>query len=84
MKWLPENRRNAESLLQCLSEIGCEESQCARIRTLIDKGDLKTARFFLRKYRKTLMDDLHSCQDRVDCLDFLVYQLDKALKDTVE
>ena len=31
----------------------------------------------LRKHRCGLMDSLHESQERVDCLDFLVWQMEK-------
>ncbi len=31
----------------------------------------------LRKHRCSLMDSLHESQERVDCLDFLVWRMEK-------
>lgn len=29
----------------------------------------------LRKHRQELLDDLHGCQKKIDCLDYLLYRL---------
>ena len=29
----------------------------------------------LCKHRRELLDELHGCQDKIDCLDYLLYQL---------
>jgi hypothetical protein len=50
------------------------------IETVMDRlsvGDKETARMCLRRHRKTLMDNMHESQKKVDDLDFLIYQIDK-------
>ncbi len=46
---------------------------------LYGNGRVQDAVKTLRKHRCTLMDRLHESQERVDCLDFLVWRMEKAL-----
>ncbi len=46
---------------------------------LYDSGRIHDAVKTLRKHRCTLMDSLHKSQERVDCLDFLVRRMEKAI-----
>ena len=67
-------------LIQNLHDAGLNDEQildfleCTR-----EKGTEEQIRF-LRIYRRTLMDDLHETQRRVDGLDYLVYKLEKEQK----
>ncbi|WP_168356805.1 hypothetical protein [Petralouisia muris] len=40
-------------------------------------GQIQDAIKMLRKHRLSLMDSLHESQERVDCLDFLVWRMEK-------
>ena len=44
---------------------------------LYGNGRVQDAVKTLRKHRCTLMDRLHESQERVDCLDFLVWRMEK-------
>ena len=46
---------------------------------LYDNGRVRDAVKTLRKHRCILMDRLHESQERVDCLDFLVRRMEKAI-----
>ncbi len=46
---------------------------------LYGNGRVQDAVKTLRKHRCTLMDRLHESQERVDCLDFLVWRMEKAV-----
>ena len=47
---------------------------------LYDNGQIQDAVKTLRKHRCTLMEKLHESQEKVDCLDFLVRRMEKAIK----
>lgn len=66
---------SVESLLESLQDVGCTPQQIESIATAIAVGDKETARRLLRRHRRTLMDELHISQQKVDRLDFLIYSL---------
>ncbi|MDE7243532.1 MAG: hypothetical protein K2O18_06090 [Oscillospiraceae bacterium] len=60
-----------------LKDAGCSADMTAQFLQLMEKGTLQDQMRLLRKHRITLMDDMHAAQKRVDCLDYLIYQLSK-------
>ena len=69
---------NAESARQCLTDIGCSSERISRLAELVEEGRLTEAKQRLRCLRCELMDELHACQRRVDQLDWLIRETDKA------
>jgi hypothetical protein len=67
-------KQNMEERLQ---ELDCDENMIETVMNRLIAGDKETARMFLRRHRKTLMDNMHESQKKVDDLDFLIYQIDK-------
>jgi hypothetical protein len=67
-------KQNMEERLQ---ELDCDENMIEMVMNRLIAGDKETARRFLRRHRKTLMDNMHESQKKVDDLDFLIYQIDK-------
>ncbi len=69
---------NAESARQCLTDIGCSSERISRLAELVEAGRLTEAKQRLRCLRCELMDELHACQRRVDQLDWLIRETDRA------
>lgn len=68
-------------IVQNLKDAGFEADEILDICRLHDAGNLKDAVRTLRRRRCDLMEELHESQNRVDCLDYLVYQLEKELRE---
>lgn len=66
-----------QEIIKSLEGLGISSSDIRIIVSSIENDDNETARFFLRRHRMLLMDNLHESQKKVDDLDFMVYQLDK-------
>ena len=69
-----------EAVLKNLADAGCGEEWVARYRALSGTAlsDTELSRRqerLLRVYRKALLDGIHEQQHRLDCLDYLLYQL---------
>lgn len=67
-------------LLENLQDAGCDSKLIDDCITLADK--LKTTEVIqlLRIYRTSLLNKVHKSQDELDCLDFLIYKLQKQKK----
>ncbi len=63
-----------DKIIQNLKDAGCEESI---INTFMNSHDNKARLHLLEQHRKQLLDNVHKYQKRIDCLDFLVYQMEK-------
>lgn len=69
------NSRNA--VIQNLKDAGCSEEM---IRTFLDclkKGMVREQLDLLAVQRKTLLDRIHREQKKIDCLDYLIYQIER-------
>ena len=66
-----------EDFISCLNDAGCDKELISEVCRLYECGDNGMVIRKLRRHRSTLMDELHSSQKKVDCLDFLLRKLAK-------
>ena len=69
---------NAENARQCLTDIGCSPDRINHLAELVEAGKLSEAKQRLRCLRCDLMEELHLCQRRVDQLDWLIRETERA------
>lgn len=63
-----------EAVIQNLKDAGCGPQA---IRRFENCASLQERLQFLARQRGRLLESLHTQQRRIDCLDYLVYQLEK-------
>ena len=69
---------NAELARQCLTELGCSPAKAGQVAVLVEADRLAEAWQQLRCLRCGLMEELHACQRRVDQLDWLIRETERA------
>ncbi len=69
---------DAEKVRQCLIDIGCSPDKAARLAELVEANRLTEEKRQLRSLRCDLMEELHICQRRVDQLDWLIRETERA------
>ena len=69
---------NTETARQCLTDLGYNPEKAARLAELVEANRLAEAKQQLRCLRCDLMEELHACQRRVDQLDWLIRETEKA------
>lgn len=62
---------NSKKLIQNLKDANC----CAEFIEKFLQSDNKVKLKLLAQQRKYLLDELHTSQRRIDCLDYLMYKL---------
>lgn len=67
----------ADAIAQCLKDAGCGDSVIEHFLADFESGRLKESICILQKHRETLLNDLHKGQKRIDCLDYLIFMLQK-------
>ena len=77
MNGLTEDQR----LLRNLKDAGCSPATVDAVCALCAAGCTAEAVAALRRHRCRLMDALHQSQEKVDRLDYLLRQLERAPKD---
>lgn len=66
-----------EAVIQNLKDAGCSEGLIDQFQECCRQGKEKEGIRLLRKHRDTLLDAMHREQKRIDCLDYLLYQMKK-------
>ena len=65
------------SIRQNLKDAGCSESQIEEFMEYAGKHEMDSGLKLLRQQRNVLLDGLHEKQRMIECLDYLVYQIEK-------
>lgn len=58
-----------------LRELGCSTELTVAVMQLLRSGDTQNAALLLRRHKHLLLAELHRTEQKVDLLDFLLYQL---------
>ncbi|MBD5544539.1 MAG: hypothetical protein HDR01_09930 [Lachnospiraceae bacterium] len=72
---------NANEWIRHLHELGCNDEMTMQIVNLVQANDIDRVTELLRQHKRVLLDELHDSENKVDLLDFLLYQLKKAKKE---
>lgn len=64
-------------LYQNLLDAGCSQELIEKCMTLARKRQPADILPLLSHHRKELLNNVHESQKRIDCLDFLVYNINK-------
>ena len=62
-------------LIRNLKDAGCQEEEIQRFLQLGQEGKRREQLRLLSMHRAALLDQLHVSQRQIDCLDYLVYQM---------
>ena len=73
----PAAPMTAQALLDNLEDAGCDSQFTKRFLALEHDGQHREQLKLLSDHRRQLLDCLHREERRIDCLDYLVYQLEK-------
>lgn len=66
-----------ERILRNLKDAGCDSDTIQKFFYLKEKGRQKEQLRLLARHRANLLDKLHVSQSMIDCLDYLVFQMEK-------
>ncbi len=66
-----------EAVIQNLKDAGCNEDTIDRFMECMKNGASKEQLRILSQHRRELLDKIHIEQKRIDCLDYLVYQIER-------
>ena len=66
-----------QEIIQILKDAGCEDEFISLIISLIDINQGEDVFELLREWRNHLMDEIHSSQHKLDCLDYLIRKMKK-------
>lgn len=70
--------KEQERTIQNMKDAGCSEDTINRFLVCYREGDVRGELKVLSNHRQYLLDKIHKGQKEIDCLDYLVYQIEKA------
>lgn len=71
------NANDENAIVQNLIDAGCEQEFIAEFMDDFRKDNISKDLKLLATHRRSLLDNLHKEQKRIDCLDYLVYKMEK-------
>lgn len=74
-KWVTAGNPYAYTVLQNLKDAGCTDEMVEKFMALQDSEDEEQQIRLLSGHRKHLLEKLHREEKRIDCLDYLLYQM---------
>ena len=67
----------AYTVVQNLKDAGCTDEMVEKFMVLQDSEEEEQQLRLLSGHRKQLLEKLHRDERRIDCLDYLIYQMEK-------
>lgn len=65
-----------EKVSRNLRDAGCEDHFIRRFIQLLESGHRREAQILLEKHRRILLDRCHAEEEKINCLDYLSYQVE--------
>jgi hypothetical protein len=72
---------NRESIRQNLLDAGCDEAAAEQILCQLEGQELRDCLCRLSRHRRGLLEQVHCWERKIECLDYLVYELERKQKD---
>lgn len=66
-----------KAIIENLKDAGCDQATIQDFLADLRGGKQSKGIRLLEKHRRTLLDELHQEQKRIDCLDYLLFMLQK-------
>ena len=70
-----------QTVTQNLKDAGCSEALIQQFWTLIAAGERSACLSLLSRHRQRLLDSCHEAQQKIDCLDYLLYRMERDQRD---
>ncbi|MCM1194034.1 MAG: hypothetical protein NC389_16605 [Acetatifactor muris] len=71
---------SVEDVIQNLKDAGCSQEMIDSFMKCMDKGDYNGQIRLMEGQRECLLDRVHQGEKQIDCLDYLVYQIGRNIK----
>ena len=68
---------NRDELIQNLRDAGCGEETVSSFVDLFESGESAKAQKLLSRHRRELLDGIHKEERKINCLDYLVFQMNR-------
>lgn len=69
-----------DALRRTLADAGCDSALTERFVLLAEQGREREGLALLSQHRRDLLERCHAAEKKIDCLDYLVYQMERRAK----
>lgn len=66
-----------EDVVQNLKDAGCDDEKIERFMSCANQGDVTRGLELLEEHREILLEQVHSEERQISCLDYLIYKIKK-------
>lgn len=66
-----------KEILNCMSDCGCDAVQTEEFLALKENCCTESCIRYLKRHRKQLMDEIHQREKKVECVDYIIRELEK-------
>ena len=73
--------KSRDGVIQNLEDAGCDPEMVAQFLESGAAGNRQNQLKLLEQHRKHLLEKVHKNEKRIDCLDYLVFQMSKETKE---
>ena len=70
-----------DAVVKNLEDAGCSPDVISKFLTCRDAGRIRDSLRVLALHRASLLDELHASQNRLNCLDYLIYQIREGMNE---
>lgn len=74
------DKETQKAVISNLEDAGCSIETIRKFMGCLESGDEKAWKEILEKHRDVLLNRVHQEEKKIDCLDYLVYQLSRGYK----
>lgn len=74
------NQKLEEKYRCYMKDCGCSPDQAETYLKLADGGCVQDQIYFMKRHRNQIMDQLHTVTRQVDCIDFVIHELEQEVK----
>lgn len=67
-------------MISCLEDCGCPEKLIEQFLLYRKENEIKKQMSLLHRHRYDLLDILHDDQRKIDCLEYIIYRIEKGEK----
>ncbi|MCM1386892.1 MAG: hypothetical protein NC231_06170 [Bacillus sp. (in: Bacteria)] len=66
-----------EDVIQNLKDAGCNQETIQCFMECMEQDDVSGQMHLMKEHRKCLLNKVHEEEKKIDCLDYLVYQMER-------
>ena len=74
---MTERTKQEQAVVANLADAGCDNEQIEQFMDFLKYGRKEAGLSLLAKHRRFLLDCYHAEQKKIDCLDYLIYQINQ-------